>query len=245
MKIKPNTTGVFYPERKKQLLRLFNSYSRQQRNLNSRLVIVPHAGYEFSGKIAYDTYVSLNKNVSNIIIIAPAVYSQIYGSVTCNAESFKTPLNDILIKPYDNMEVDNEIFESEPALSVQLPFIKHFYPEATVTPILYGCEDYKKITEIIDKNIDKSVIVIVSNLSRFIPEKEALKLDAETARKIEKLQTQDLDMELADGAVGICGAIEYAKQNNLKFRKIDQTNSSKVNEDTSNVVGYGGWYLTL
>ena len=89
-----------------------------------------------------------------------------------------------------------------------------------------------------------SAIIIASNLSRFIPEKESLKLDAETIRKIANLQIEDLDMELADGAIGICGAIEYAKSNGLKFVKTAHSNSAKFNEDTSNVVGYGGWYLT-
>ena len=87
-------------------------------------------------------------------------------------------------------------------------------------------------------------LYIFSNLSRFVPERESLKLDGETSRKIAKLEFQDLDVELADGAIGICGAIKFAKEEKLKFKKTIQSNSSKINNDTSNVVGYCGWYLT-
>ena len=60
---------------------------------------------------------------------------------------------------------------------------------------------------------------------------------------IERKQTEDFDNELADGAVGICGAIEFAKKHNLNFIRTGYTNSAKTNGDTSNVVGYSGWYL--
>ena len=118
-------------------------------------------------------------------------------------------------------------------------FIKYLFPHVTVTPIIYGCEDYKKIAGI----IKRGTTVIVSNLSRYVPERENIKLDEQTSRMIERKQIQDLDMELADGAIGICAAIEFAKQNDLEFVKTGHTNSSQTNHDTSNVVGYGGWYL--
>ncbi len=243
MEILPDTIGIFYPECETQLLKLFNSFNRKHVDYSSRLIIVPHAGYEFSGEIAFGAYSRLDKNVSNVLIIAPAVYAKILGSISCDATSFKTPLGSLGISAYKT-EINNKLFVTEPAISIQLPFIKYFFPKASVTPILYGCEDYHNIAQIIDDNIDKSVIIIVSNLSRFVPERESIKLDSETIRKIERLHIEDLDMELADGAIGICGAIQYAKKNGLKFIRTGYSNSAKFNDDTSKVVGYGGWYLT-
>ena len=243
MKIIPNSVGIFFPSEKNELIKLFNKYRKSQVNSSSRLIIVPHAGYEYSGRVAYNTYKFLDNNVDNVVVIAPAIYKQIYGLVSCSADSFFTPLGDISIKPGD-FEYLNEIFSCEPAIGVQLPFVKYFFPNATITPILYGCEDYQNIFQIINDNINDSNIIIVSNLSRFVPERESLKLDGETSRKIAKLEFQDLDVELADGAIGICGAIKFAKEEQLKFKKTIQSNSSKINNDTSNVVGYCGWYLT-
>ena len=243
MEITPNSVGIFYPKIEKELLNLFKRYYRKQIDSTSRLIIVPHAGYEFSGKIAFNTYQYLDKSVKNVIVVAPAIYKNVFGLVSCDAKNFKTPLGSIEINSFDT-QINNAIFVTEPSISVQLPFIKYLLPNASVTPVLYGCENFQNITNIINQNINKSAIVIVSNLSRFIPEKESLKLDGETIRKIDNLNLEDLDIELADGAIGICAAIQYAKTNGFRFIKTAHSNSSKINDDTSNVVGYGGWYLT-
>ena len=242
MEIKPTAQGVFYPEETNELINIFNGYYSEKAPA-SNLVIVPHAGYEFSGKIAYETISRLTPLKENIIIIAPALYNKIYGSATCNEESFSTPLGSVKIKPAENIDVNNELFKSESAITVQIPIIKNLFPECSVTPVLYGCEDYKNITGLIRQNFEKSSFIIATNLSRFIPERESLKLDEQTARMIERKQIQDLDIEMADGAVGVCAAIEFAKENNMNFVQTALTNSSQITGDSSSVVGYGGWYL--
>lgn len=242
MIIKPTAQGIFYPCGQKDLTELFNKFETAEVNEFSKLIIVPHAGYEYSGELAFKAYGNLDKDVKNIIIIAPAIYNRIYGSVSCNAESFETPFGQVKIKPAE-LEINNSVFECESALTVQLPIIKYLFPNATVTPVIYGCEDYKYTAEFINKNIKDSSIVIATNLSRFVPEREAIKLDGQTARMIERKQIQDLDNELADGAVGICAAIEFAKTQNLNFVQKGLSNSAKTNDDTSSVVGYGAWSL--
>lgn len=243
MIIKPNAEGVFYPSNKHQLLKLFDGYSKCNNKIKSRLIIVPHAGYEYSGALAYKTYHYLDKNIKNIIIIAPAIYNRIYGCITSDADAFKTPFGNIKINTAKKMEINNEAFWCESALTVQLPMIKSIFHYAVITPIIYGCEDYKIISKIIEENIEYSAIVIATNLSRFVPEREALKLDNQTAKKIFHKDIQDLDVELADGAVGVCGAIEFAQKYNYSFEQIGLTNSAKANNDTASVVGYGAWYL--
>lgn len=242
MKITPSAQGIFYPETKELLLSSLNQYKAEICNRETNLIIVPHAGLEYSGQLAFQAYNLIEKDTKDFVIIAPAIYSRIYGCVTCNEEAFETPLGDIKIKPAE-LEINNSIFECESSLTVQLPIIKYIFPEAAVTPVIYGCEDYKNIAEIIQKYIENNAVIIASNLSRFVPERESVKLDGQTARMIERKQTQDFDNELADGAAGICAAIEYAKENNMDFIQIGLTNSSKVNEDTSSVVGYGAWAL--
>ncbi len=242
MKIRPLAAGKFYPDNKSELLNFFESREYPPNSADSRLIIVPHAGLEFLGEISLKTYTALAENTENILIIAPAIHNRIYGTISTNAEVFITPLGEIRIKSYDT-GINNEIFNNETALTVQLPFLKYFYPQATVTPLIYGCEDYKNIANIIEKNIDKSLIIIVTNLSRLVPERESIKLDRQTARMIERKQIDDFDSELADGAVGVCAAIEYATKHRLNFICTGLSNSSRTNGDTSSVVGYGGWYL--
>lgn len=244
MNIKPNAEGIFYPKASKALLNLFSGYHNKIKSENSKLIIVPHAGYEFSGGLAFKTYQYLKKDLKKILIFAPSIYNKLYGIVTTDAETISTPLGKIKIKPY-NCNINNKICETEPALGVQIPLIKHFYPNIFVTPIIYGCADFHSITKIIKEEYEQNVgIVIVTNLSRFVPARQALKLDNHLSRIINKLQIQDLDNELADGAIGICAAIEFAKNQNLKLISAGHNLSSDINGDTSSVVGYGSWYLS-
>lgn len=235
MIIKPTYKGLFdTQESLVNIFKLYSSYAPQ----DVKLIIVPHAGYEFIAETSFAAYNTIDKNVKNITIIAPAVYNRIYGHVTCDAEAFETPFGDLKIQAID-IEVNNKIFEYETALCCQLPLIKYLFPNASVTPVIYGCEDYNSISHILKDRIS----VIVSNLSRFVPERESMKLDNQTARMIERKRIQDLDTELADGAIGVCAAIKFAAANDLEFIRTGLTNSSKTNGDTSNVVGYGSWYL--
>lgn len=234
MKIIPSYKGLF--DTKESLHNLFKLYKKTDSTLDSKLIIVPHAAYEYIADITFSAYGTINPDVKNIKVIAPAVYNKIYGAVTCNASYFETPFGNLKIKAA-NLDVNNEIFKTETTLTCQLPIIKYLFPEASITPVIYGCEDYKSIL------IGPEPAVIITNLSRYVPERENIKLDEQISRMIDRKQIQDLDIELADGAVGICAAIEFAKQNNLEFIRTGHTNSAKTNKDNSNVVGYGGWYL--
>ncbi len=236
MKISPAYKGLF--DTRESLTNIFKLH-RNHTPANTNLIIVPHAGYEYITEISFAAYNTINQKVKNITIIAPAIYNRIYGSVTSDAEAFETPFGDLKIVRADTT-VNNKIIEKETALVCQLPIIKYLFPDVTVTPIIYGCEDYKTIAGIIN---DQNVFVIVTNLSRFVPERESLQLDKQTSRMIERKRFEDLDIELADGAVGLCAALEFAKHNKQDFIRTGYTNSSKTNGDTSNVVGYGSWYL--
>ena len=148
MNIKPNSEGIFYPKTSKALLNLFNKYSLISDSKESKLIIIPHAGYEFSGNLAFKTYQYFKKDLREILIIAPAIYNKLYGIITSNAENFTTPLGPVKIRPY-KCEINNKICRTEPSISVQMPLIKYLFPETEVIPVIYGCEDYNNITKII------------------------------------------------------------------------------------------------
>lgn len=246
MNITPKAQGTFYPQDKNKILDLFEKFKVPKISNFSKLIIVPHAGYEFSGEILYKTYQYVSKETERIIIIAPAIYNKIYGHVTAQEAEINTPFGNIKTKPYQNTEINNNILETETALGVQMPILKYLLPQATVLPILYGCEDYNNLVKIIESeyNQSRTAIIITTNLSRFVPLRESIKLDNHFIRKISLNDSQDIDIELADGAIGICAAIEYAKCYNLKFINTGHSNSSLINKDTSKVVGYGGWVLS-
>ncbi len=255
MKIKnASQAGVFYPAEKEEILNMFAKFDNQKTaNYSSRILIVPHAGYIFSGELAFNCYKFLDKSVKNIFIISPAHYERIYGCVIPDYDEFQTPFGNIEINQdlktefleFCDCSINNLAFEKEHSIEVQLPFIKYFLPEAKIIPVLYGCENFKNLTESIKKfYADKeNAFIISSDLSHFYPEKEAVKIDNYTARMIESGDIRNFEAEQACGAVGICGAVNFAVQNDYTFIRTELTTSAHTTGDTSRVVGYGGWFL--
>lgn len=242
MEITPTAEGKFYPQSSKELLKFLKKY-RYKSKVTTDLAIVPHAGYNYCGEIIFKQINRLNPEKEAVTIIAPVIYHTVYGTVTSNAEAFTCPIGKVDIKSAKNQTINNELFSTEHAITVHIPILKYLFPNIKIIPILYGCENFKNLSKIIEENISKSNIIISTNLSRFIPERENIKLDNQTARMIKQKQITDLDIEMADGAIGICAAIDYAKKTNKNFIQTAQSNSAAINGDTSNVVGYGGWYL--
>lgn len=245
--------GIFYPENPNEILEIFENFGETEANYKSRAIIAPHAGYIYSGKLAYKGYHFLDKNIKNIFIIAPAHYERVYGCVTCDYDEWETPLGNIKInkdlsKEISNFcecQVNNHVFLREHSIEVHLPIIKKMFPNAQIVPVLYGCENFTNLAETISHfyNDKDNGFVISSDLSHFYPQRECSKIDLYTAKMIEEKLTRDFDIEQACGAVGICGLVDFAKRESYSLIRVGITNSSETTGDSSRVVGYGSWFL--
>lgn len=253
MKKKSASAGTFYPSDKEELTNLIRCFEIKQPPYSSRAVIIPHAGYIYSGKLAANGIQHLKKDAKNVFIFAPAHYERIFGCTVCDYDTFETPLGDIKVNKklirqaaeFCDCNKSNFAFEKEHSIEVQLPLIKYFMPKAEVVPVLYGCENFKNLCETLEYfwADENNVFVISSDLSHFYPEKEAVKIDNYTARMIEENNFSNFEQEQACGAVGICGLIEFTKKKNFSLIRTGLTNSSAATGDSSRVVGYGSWFL--
>ena len=250
---KTNAAGTFYPSDGRELQNLIKSFEIEPPIYKSRAVIVPHAGYMYSGKLAANGIQHLNREAKNVFIFAPAHYARIYGCSVCNYNEFETPLGNIKVNTelvnevakLCECEIENTAFEKEHSIEVQLPFIKYFLPNAKIVPILYGCENFKNLCKTLEHfwQDENNVFIISSDLSHFYPEKESIKIDNYTAKMIEENSFSNFEQEQACGAVGICGLIEFAKKKNFSLIRSGLTNSAASTGDSSRVVGYGSWFL--
>ena len=245
-----NVAGKFYPSDKTELFDLIDEFYAKTENSSgylSRAVIVPHAGYIYSGELAVEGYKYLNSDSENIFIFAPSHYARIFGCVSCDYDGFETPLGNCEVNKEitKDFEINNDVFEKEHSIEVQLPLIKYFFNNAKIVPILYGCDDYKNIADVISKYWDngRNSFVISSDLSHFYPERESSKIDHYTAQLIETGNIQNFDAEQACGAVGICGLVTYANNKEYSMIRVGLTNSAEKTGDSSQVVGYGSWFL--
>ncbi len=246
--------GMFYPSYKNEIVKLINEYEqniKNDANYISRLVIAPHAGYRFSGFGAY--YALKHLGGKNIFIFAPAHKVYVDGIAICDYDKFQTPFGDIstnksltqeLISKF-NLNYNNEAFELEHAIEVQLPFLKYLKEDFNIVPILVGNCDPKVIYEIISSNYEntENSFVISSDLTHFLTDEKAKKIDNITAQMIETNKTENFNREQACNASAICGAVEFSKSKNFSFIRLDMRNSSLITKDTNNVVGYGSWML--
>lgn len=251
--LKVTQAGVFYPADRDELLVMIAALSPDEESpYKSNAIIVPHAGYIYSGMIAAKGYKYLNFEVENVFIIAPSHYVRLYGTVTSSADAIETPLGNIRInnKIVEELHQDfgvefsAEAFSREHALETQLPFVQKFAPHSAIVPLIYGCENFANISKIIERyDNGANAFVISSDLSHFYPARENIRMDTYTASLIESNETANFESDNACGAVGICALLDYAKKKGNTLIRLGLTNSSKVTGDTSSVVGYGSWFM--
>ncbi len=257
IKIKePFIAGTFYPREKEELQKLIDSFKENNKNYyknSTRAVIVPHAGLIFSGRLAYEGINQLDKNIKNLFIFAPAHKVAFEGLALTSYNKWKTPLGNISINKTIGKDleksfgakVNDEALEEEHSIEVQVPIIQDVLQNAKIIPVLIGRADFKQIKEIIEKYYDdeENGFIISSDLSHYLNDEAARKLDVSTAQMIETGNLFGLKFEQACGALGVAGLVEFANQKGFSLIRIDITNSSTTTGDKSRVVGYGSWFL--
>jgi len=248
--------GKFYTSIKEELLKILDGFKYNHKadyNYASRAIIVPHAGYNYSGQLAYDGFCYLSKSIKNIFIIAPTHHKSVNNLALADYDEWETPLGNIptnrfimneILEKFE-CEYCEEAFEKEHAIEVLLPIIQHQYENIKIVPILVGNDDVEKTLRILKYYYvnPANAFVISSDLSHFHKEEEAIQIDILTARMLEDKNMQGFRYEQACGAIPIYALAEFAKQKKFDFVRVGLTNSGIITGDTSSVVGYGCWFL--
>ena len=253
---KSAVAGMFYSSNKEELENQIKSFSQNSKNfykIPARIVIVPHAGLIYSGRIAYEGISQLDKNLKNIFIIAPAHRVAFEGVALLDCEIWETPLGSIKI----NQNICNELVEKtdfnynydahkeEHSIEVQLPFIQSEFEDISIVPLLLGRTSPGIVEKIISEYYGDETVgfIISSDLSHYLSEDNCRKIDLTTASMIETGDISNFKYEQACNAIGIIGAVNFANKNKFSFIRIDLGNSAKTSGDYSRVVGYGSWFL--
>lgn len=252
----PSVAGSFYTDNPEALKEQIKSFARDSKNsyeYKTRAVIVPHAGLIYSGRLAYEGISQLDYNVKNIFIFAPAHRVSFEGIGLSSYDKWKTPLGEIIVNQEIcaeliekfNAKFNDDAIQPEHSIEIQVPIIQSVFSEVKIIPILIGRADFEIISNIISeyyKNPENG-FVISSDLSHFLSDENAKKLDNKTAQMIEKGNLEGFRFEQACGALGIAGLVQFANKNNYSLIRIDMTNSSSTTGDKKSVVGYGSWFL--
>lgn len=220
-------------------------------------LIVPHAGYMYSGPVAAHAYVSLEAGfdvIERVVLLGPSHHVPFSGLAAPSNTAFETPLGPVPIDEDNRRRVLDLPFVHtlddahnwEHSLEVQLPFLQEVLDRFRVLPLAVGNATPAEVAAALDLvwGGDETVIVISSDLSHYRGYAEAKRIDASTSAAIERLDAPAIGLEDACGAFGVGGLLEAAKARGLAVRTLDLRSSGDTTGGRDEVVGYGAWAFT-
>lgn len=246
--------GQFYPADERvlrlQLSGLLSSSVPLEKVAPPKAVIVPHAGYVYSGAVAataYGVLTPLRTQIRKVVLLGPAHRMPVAGFALPAAQSFETPLGSLpvdralwsALQKRPDVVVDDRPHAYEHCLEVQLPFLQTVFDHVTVLPVLVGDASIDAVADLIELcwGGPETLIVISSDLSHFHTYPQAQLLDRETVGRILDLQP-GLDHGQACGATPVNGLIRVAARHQLLPHLLDLRNSGDTAGDRARVVGY-------
>jgi len=218
-----------------------------------KAVIVPHAGYVYSGPVAASAYARLRAGrgvISRVVLLGPVHRVPVRGLALPGADSFRTPLGTIgldaeavsRIRRLPQVVESSAAHAMEHSLEVQLPFLQQVLGEFTLVPLAVGDASAEEVAEVLDAlwGGTETLIVVSSDLSHYLPYTTAKRVDRETARLILDLST-DIRHDQACGGTPVNGLLLAAQRHGLEPRLLDLRNSGDTAGDRSRVVGYAAF----
>ena len=215
-----------------------------------KAVIVPHAGYVYSGSTAAQGYrrlAALADQVKHVVIVGPTHRVGIRGIALPDAGAMATPLGDVplweegvrigIAQPA--VQISAAVHAQEHSLEVQLPFLQVVLPQADILPLAAGWVEPAVVTTVLDAVWDQpgTVIVISSDLSHYHPYDQANAIDRATVAQIMALDAT-IDHDQACGATGVDALLLAARARGLTPRLEGLRNSGDTAGDKTGVVGY-------
>ncbi|MFN3593739.1 MAG: AmmeMemoRadiSam system protein B [Thiobacillaceae bacterium] len=250
--------GMFYPGDRVHLARDVRRLidAAYPKPLRPKALIVPHAGYVYSGPVAASAYALLKDRrdeIRRVVLLGPVHRVWVQGLALPAVDAFETPLGRVpldeaaMAKLLDlpQVEVNEAAHAWEHSLEVHLPFLQTVLDEFSLVPLAVGGASAEEVAEVLELvwGGDETLIVVSSDLSHYLPYEEARRIDASTARAILDLRT-DLVGEQACGAHPVNGLLLAARRHRLRPHLLDLRNSGDTAGDRSRVVGYGAFALT-
>jgi len=252
--------GLFYPGDRRSLAdeveELLGGVDQAGPRLGfPKALIVPHAGYIYSGPIAaraYDELAPARGIVQRVVLLGPVHRVPVRGLAVPTDVAFATPLGQV---PIDQAAISQlnglrQIVASdvahvhEHALEVQLPFLQRQLGEFSLVPFAVGDASPEEVAEVIERlwGGPETLIVVSTDLSHYHPYAEARQIDRNTVTRIARFAT-DLDHEEACGATPLNGFLHAARRRNLGIKLLAACNSGDTAGGKGQVVGYSAFAL--
>ena len=220
-----------------------------------KALIVPHAGYVYSGAVAagaYDAVRPARGVVRRVVLLGPVHRVAVRGLAVTSGEAFATPLGSIPIdrealaslKDLPQVVTSDVAHAMEHSLEVQLPFLQKTLGTFSLVPFAVGVASIDQVAEVVERlwGGPETLIVVSTDLSHYHAYDEARRIDGNTISRIAACAT-DLDHDEACGATPLNGLLKIAKDRNLSLKLIAACNSGDTAGGRDRVVGYSSFGL--
>jgi AmmeMemoRadiSam system protein B len=246
--------GTFYPDNEKELSEMIEEFLKKAEDIQieGRLhgLVVPHAGYVYSGPVAAYGYKLLMKQKpqpTKVLLVGPSHQGMFIGAAESGYEEWRTPLGivkaeSLSMKVTDKalLNVYPQIHGPEHCLEVQLPFLQTVLKDFVIYPLLTGEVNPAALANALEPLIDDNTIFVASSdLSHYHPYENAKKLDAVANGAIPNLDFDKMQYVEACGRTAILTLMQIAKSRGWKGKLLDYRNSGDTAGPRDSVVGYG------
>ncbi len=253
----PAVAGMFYPADETALRSTIAGFLSAHAVLASpvpKAIIVPHAGYIYSGPIAASAYARVapaHDSITRVVLLGPAHRVPFRGLAATSADQFITPLGpvaidqtairDLLALP--QVKIFDDAHALEHSLEVQLPFLQVTLDTFACIPLVVGEATADEVAEVIERlwGGPETLIVISSDLSHYQDYETARNLDQATTRAIIAMRPEDIHYQHACGRIPVNGLLTVAHEHGMQAEAIDLRNSGDTAGPRDHVVGYGAY----
>ncbi len=249
--------GRFYPAWPGDLVEEIDAYLRAAPPQATaavrppKLLLVPHAGYMYSGPIAAGAYARLAEwrgRIERVVLLGPTHRVPVRGLALPGAAAFETPLGRVpvdreaqaMLADMPQVVVNRATHADEHALEVQLPFLQRVLGSGfKLVALAVGQAEPEAVAQVLERlwGGDETLIVVSSDLSHYLPYAEARARDSATIERVLRLDPA-LAHDEACGATPLAGALIAARRHGLKPHLVDLRNSGDTAGDRRRVVGY-------
>lgn len=220
-------------------------------------LVVPHAGYVYSGPVAatgYKRLASRQRAVRRVVVAGPSHRVPLRGLAVPRSTAFLTPFGPVPVDEqlrevacrHRDVTVDDRPHAAEHALEVQLPFLQRILGTEgwSVLPLVVGDADPPVVADVLQDLLgDETLIVASTDLSHYERYADACEHDARTAAAVVAKDLDAIGPYDACGAYPLKGLLELARRRDLDVELLDLRNSGDTEGDRDRVVGYGAFAI--
>lgn len=253
----PAVAGTFYPGSANALRRIVTALLAAVpavRAPSPKALVVPHAGYVYSGPIAASAYARLRpvrELVRRVVLLGPAHRVPVSGLATSGSDTFDTPLGSVpldrdvieRLERLPQVRRNDRAHAPEHSLEVQLPFLQIVLERFSLVPLVVGEASDRDVEEVLRLawGGPETLVVVSSDLSHYLEYESARRTDGETARAILALAADRIGDDRACGRVPVRGLLARAAHQNLHAEQLDLRSSGDTAGSKDEVVGYGAF----